>query len=89
MIQALILFLGWFGLRMDFCQFLLEHVTCLRLYGNVSFKGQHVENYTEQQEQFATNTHIYGAAVRTDEVNITSSLKYEPVVAVECIESPD
>ena len=43
----------------------------------------------EQQEQFATNTHIFGAALRTDDVNITSSLKYEPVVAVECIESPD
>uniref|UniRef100_A0A915KU54 Uncharacterized protein n=1 Tax=Romanomermis culicivorax TaxID=13658 RepID=A0A915KU54_ROMCU len=29
---------GWFGLRREFCQFLLGACPCLREYGNVSYR---------------------------------------------------
>ncbi len=32
------MFPGWFGMRRDFCVFLLDTCPCLREYGNVSYK---------------------------------------------------
>ena len=30
--------LGWFGIRKDFCEYLLGMIPCLREYGNTSYK---------------------------------------------------
>lgn len=37
-------FLGWFGIRKDFCQFLLEIFPFLREYGNISYDLHHEDN---------------------------------------------
>ena len=38
-------FLGWFGLRKDFCQFLISDACpCLQEYGNISYKVQFNES---------------------------------------------
>ena len=34
----MIFFTGWFGIRKDFCEYLLDLCPCLREYGNVSYK---------------------------------------------------
>ncbi|XP_040835065.1 transmembrane protein 185B isoform X2 [Ochotona curzoniae] len=34
----------WFGIRRDFCQFLLEIFPCLREYGNISYDLQHEDS---------------------------------------------
>lgn len=36
----LIFFSGWFGIRKDFCQFLLGVCPCLQEYGNISYSAQ-------------------------------------------------
>lgn len=38
------LFVGWFGIRKDFCQFLLEIFPFLREYGNISYDLHHEDN---------------------------------------------
>lgn len=35
---------GWFGIRKDFCQFLLEIFPFLREYGNISYDLHHEDN---------------------------------------------
>ena len=37
-ISIVCLILGWFGMRKDFCEFLLDAFPPLREYGNVSYK---------------------------------------------------
>lgn len=37
-------FAGWFGIRKDFCQFLLEIFPFLREYGNISYDLHHEDN---------------------------------------------
>lgn len=44
-----IFFLGWFGIRKDFCQFLLEIFPFLREYGNISYDLHH-EDSEETEE---------------------------------------
>ncbi|NXC20368.1 T185B protein, partial [Corythaeola cristata] len=41
---SILFFLGWFGIRKDFCQFLLEIFPFLREYGNISYDLHHEDN---------------------------------------------
>lgn len=47
--QQLPFFAGWFGVRKDFCQFLLEIFPFLREYGNISY-DLHYEDNEETEE---------------------------------------
>lgn len=42
-------FLGWFGIRKNFCQFLLSALPCLQEYGNISY-------HTDSAQPLDTNT---------------------------------
>ena len=46
---------GWFGLRKDFCPWLLGVCPVLQEYGNISYKVQSAAEEHEQQEQDAQN----------------------------------
>jgi hypothetical protein len=41
LVSCLVFFTGWFGIRKDFCQFLLGVCPCLQEYGNISYSLQH------------------------------------------------
>lgn len=43
-VYYLIFYSGWFGIRKDFCHFLLELLPFLREYGNVSYDLQRSED---------------------------------------------
>ena len=83
-------FLGWFGIRTDFCQFLLEQCPCLRLYANISFNFPADEERPQQAPGGAvqTDSHIDGATKKSFHVNIINSIKYDSV-RIESIETPD
>ena len=36
--KTVFLSLGWFGIRKDFCEYLLGMIPCLQEYGNTSYK---------------------------------------------------
>lgn len=53
----LLLFLGWFGMRKDFCQFLLGVCPFLQEYGNISYSlHKNRQNQEESTTQTTTDT---------------------------------
>lgn len=40
---------GWFGIRKDFCQFLLELFPFLREYGNISYDLHHEDSEVSEE----------------------------------------
>lgn len=74
----------WFGIRKDFCQFLLGVCPCLQEYGNISYSIQH------------NDTESGNSTPECEKVKDISRLKREPideqpkaVVPVLSIETPD
>lgn len=56
-IKMLLLFLGWFGMRKDFCQFLLGVCPFLQEYGNISYSlHKNRQNQEESTTQTTTDT---------------------------------
>ncbi|XP_072040155.1 LOW QUALITY PROTEIN: transmembrane protein 185A-like [Amphiura filiformis] len=75
----------WFGIRKDFCTFLLGVCPFLREYGNISYKLTEVENCTQAPEEQEMEREPYTSqSIRTF---LDSTPK--PVVPVVCIETPD
>lgn len=55
--KMLLLFLGWFGMRKDFCQFLLGVCPFLQEYGNISYSlHKNRQNQEESTTQTTTDT---------------------------------
>lgn len=68
----------WFGIREDFCTFLLRSCPFMRLYGNVEYKSRgEVDN--DSEEQMADDTRVVSA----------SPSRYGVVVPITHISSPD
>ncbi|XP_078601756.1 transmembrane protein 185A-like [Branchiostoma floridae x Branchiostoma japonicum] len=75
----------WFGIRKDFCQFLLEVCPCLREYGNISYKIHHDDDNEESEEE--TTADPTCRAPRAQPIITSSPTKC--VVPVISIEMPD
>ena len=48
-------YLGWFGMRRDFCSFLLTVCPCLREYGNISYTKQSNNNNSRNNNGAASS----------------------------------
>lgn len=92
-------FLGWFGMRRDFCVFLLDTCPCLREYGNVSYKfgssnsGTNVGNDARRTERESAVL----MQIRPDDGQSSSTIAAQqqrqpylrPILPTITIESPD
>jgi hypothetical protein len=67
------LFIGWFGIRKDFCQFLLGVCPILQEYGNIAYSLQSPNGNNANSEKL-------GLSRRSD---------LKPVMPVVSIETPD
>uniref|UniRef100_H2Y958 Transmembrane protein 185B n=1 Tax=Ciona savignyi TaxID=51511 RepID=H2Y958_CIOSA len=73
----------WFGIRADFCQFMLETCPFLRLYGNISYKYPSTDQ----------NSDTVSSEPRGSKISQTyytaGSARYDCVVPVVTIDTPD
>ncbi|CAK8683650.1 transmembrane protein 185B-like [Clavelina lepadiformis] len=82
----------WFGIRTDFCQFMLEKCPCMRLYGNISYNfPQKDDQNPVTSELHPNNQHIYGAAKKqsSGHVYVAAPGKRECTIPVLTIDLPD
>ncbi|XP_002119768.2 transmembrane protein 185A-like [Ciona intestinalis] len=73
----------WFGIRMDFCQFMLESCPFLRLYGNISYKFPPTEEPAPPVSQEPRGSKY------SQTIYIQGSARYDCVVPVVSIDTPD
>nr|CAB3267063.1 transmembrane protein 185A-like [Phallusia mammillata] len=82
----------WFGIRVDFCQFMLNQCPFMRLYGNVSYKFPTDEERRQDGDTVPyTNSHLYGTSRKdvSKDIHADGHAKFETVVPVVSIDSPD
>ncbi|XP_038057142.1 transmembrane protein 185A-like [Patiria miniata] len=70
----------WFGIRKDFCTFLLTACPFLREYGNISYKMESMDSVTPPEDQ-DINREMYTTSIRT--VMDHSTKLIVPVVSIE------
>ena len=73
---------GWFGMRSEFCPFLLHHFPCLMLYGNISYTTKDEETVEAQP----TYAHLYGSSTKdssTKVVRVSKNNKYDCIVPID------
>jgi hypothetical protein len=70
---------GWFGMRQNFCEFLLGLCPCLQEYGNVSCKFPE-SIFVERQEGSSEDIH---------RKPVVPEHQTKPVVPIVSIEMPD
>ena len=83
------LFLGWFGLRKDFCPWLLGVCPVLQEYGNISYKVQSAAEENEQREQDAQNTQRKPITTPPKKGGSISEENPRTVVPMMAIDVPD
>lgn len=83
--------LGWFGIRTDFCHFVLSVCPLMRIYGNISYKlPQDCDRASPVVEGIhIQNSHIYGASKKNAVRNVFVSSKGEGIVPANIIDTPD
>jgi len=72
----------WFGMRSEFCPFLLHHFPCLMLYGNISYTTKDEETVEAQP----TYAHLYGSSTKdssTKVVRVSKNNKYDCIVPID------
>ncbi|KAK4877902.1 hypothetical protein RN001_010408 [Aquatica leii] len=69
----------WFGVRKDFCSFILSACPLLQEYGNISYTSERRSNGVEMQQQNE----------KTDMCNIKKADLLKPVLPIISIEIPD
>lgn len=81
-VMSLLVLLGWFGMRKDFCEFLLGICPCLQEYGNVSYKfpGSIFVQERDHQESSLEDMH---------RKPVVSDYQSKLVVPIVSIEMPD
>lgn len=77
---------GWFGMRKDFCSFLLSICPCLREYGNISYNLHFNHNITSSLERNDGQNDIANAS-HSKSVITRQPKKF--IVPHVSIESPD
>lgn len=81
---------GWFGIRKDFCQFLLELFPFLREYGNISYDLQHEDSEVSEELPAHEPPKIVPMFRKKTGVVITQSPgKYFVPPPKLCIDMPD
>jgi hypothetical protein len=73
-----IYFLGWFGIRKDFCHFLLGLCPLLQEYGNISYQPRSAQDHPAEPIVFEKN-----------EKNIKKIDLTKPVEPIISIDMPD
>lgn len=82
----------WFGIRKDFCQFLLGVCPLLQEYGNISYSLHSDENEIIERTNVAapsTNLPTRKPGLRTNYKRNSSSAEPRAIVPAMCIEMPD
>ena len=80
---------GWFGMRSEFCPFLLHHCPFLTIYGNISYSKKNEQeneqvNTGSSQEQQSTYTHVYASSNADGKVTRTGKgNKFECIVPID------
>lgn len=88
------MFSGWFGIRKNFCQFLLSALPFLQEYGNISY---HSSDAAAQQDRESTTSSIHtGSNVLVEFEKhdkrgrkLQKNKKLDPVVPIISIDLPD
>ena len=77
------LFLGWFGIRKDFCQYLLGICPFLQEYGNISYTIHKDNSFSEDSRPISNKSEKlpYKKKIHDEQP--------KPVVPVISIETPD
>jgi len=79
----------WFGMRSEFCPFLLHHCPFLTIYGNISYSKKNEQeneqvNTGSSQEQQSTYTHVYASSNADGKVTRTGKgNKFECIVPID------
>lgn len=77
---------GWFGMRKDFCEFLLDAIPLLREYGNISYKfSDTVVSSNRNVNESGSDSSIEVAAPDSIKMRDTS----KPIASVMFIDIPD
>ena len=74
------LYTGWFGIRKDFCTFLLSACPFLKEYGNISYQLDSINTITPPDDQDISRD-VYTTSVRA--VMDQSTKLIMPVVTIE------
>lgn len=70
---------GWFGMRKDFCSFVLGACPLLQEYGNIAYNSERRTNGVELEQR----------SEKTDLSNIKKADLLKPVLPIISIELPD
>ena len=86
--QFNICILGWFGIRKDFCQFLLSVCPLLQEYGNISY-SLHSNEPEDNEPPIQVMTHSKPPYSSSKKKSASSQSELKMVVPALSIETPD
>ena len=78
---------GWFGMRKDFCSFLLSMCPCLRVYGNISYNLHFNHNITSSVQRNDGSNDVSDSNTNSKQVITRQPKKF--IIPHVSIESPD
>jgi len=85
----LVQFTGWFGIRKNFCHFLLDVCPCFQEYCNISYSVQDDEDGGGGRDNIDGAGSEFQSSSKSTHAIVVSKINSKPVVPIVSIEMPD